>query len=82
MRLTLALLLVLAAPAAPAAAAPPVPMLTYSGYLIDPSGRPVTESRTVSFRLYDDAEFGSPLFTEDVAVTPSATGFSACTSAA
>lgn len=51
------------------------PVLTYSGYLRDASGRPVAVPTTIAFRLYAAEEGGAAMWEEPVTVVPDAEGW-------
>ncbi|MBI5068651.1 MAG: hypothetical protein HZB56_10460 [Deltaproteobacteria bacterium] len=58
----------------PARAAPPQ-VMTYSGYLKNASGGPVTTATSITFRLYTAQSGGASVWSETVSVTPSADGW-------
>lgn len=60
--------------ALPALAVVP-PVFTYSGYLKDGAGAPVTTSTNLTFRLYTTAGGGTALFAKTVATTPTSDGW-------
>jgi hypothetical protein len=60
--------------AAPAGAAPPQ-VMTYSGYLKNSSGGPVTTATNITFRLYTFQSGGTSVWSETVSVTPSGDGW-------
>jgi hypothetical protein len=74
MKKTLLALAALLASTATARAAPPA-TLTYSGFLSDAAGNPVTTATTLTFRLYAAATGGAPLFQEAIAVVPGSDGY-------
>lgn len=67
--------LLAAALASPAFAAAPAPLLTYSGYLHDSAGAPVTGSTTLVFSFYTTAGGASALWQDTVTVLPSSDGY-------
>jgi hypothetical protein len=69
----LAVLLAAALAATSARAAPGV--LTYSGYLEDAAGRPVTAATTITFRFYTQPSGGTSVWEDAVTVTPSSDGW-------
>lgn len=68
---------ILAALAAVAFAAGPAEaaVLTYSGYLLDPAGKPVTTSTTLQFRFYAAPTGGTIAWEDAVTVVPTADGW-------
>ncbi len=49
--------------------------LTVQGRLTDPNGNPITVATNVTFKMYNFASGGSPLYTEGpVSITPSSNG--------
>jgi primosomal replication protein N len=61
--------------AVPASAAWTSPLLTYSGYLRDASGKVVTTATTITFRFYSVAEGGTAVWEDAIGVVPSADGY-------
>lgn len=50
-------------------------VLTYSGYVQDASGNPVTAATTITFRFYPGAAGGTPVWEDVVTVVPGADGW-------
>ncbi len=50
-------------------------VLTYSGYLLDPQGKPVTTSTTLQFRFYPGSAGGAVIWEDVVVVAPGADGW-------
>jgi hypothetical protein len=57
------------------AAPTPSPLLTYSGYLYDTAGNPVTATSTITFRFYTTAGGAGAVFADSITVTPTADGY-------
>lgn len=61
--------------AAGTAQALPADMFTYSGYLADAAGNPITAASDLTFRLYADSTSAMALYEETIPVTPNANGY-------
>jgi hypothetical protein len=71
----LAPLAALALFAGTARAAAPAPYLSYSGYLLDGAGQPVTSLSTLQFNFYTTAGGTTPVYSDSLTVTPSSDGY-------
>lgn len=58
-----------------ARAAAPAPYLSYSGYLLDGAGQPVTSLSTLQFNFYTTAGGTTPVYSDSLTVTPSSDGY-------